>query len=208
MNKIVVAGIGTEVGKTFIAAILTEALEADYWKPVQAGGLDFTDTDFVKKHISNSRSFFHKEKYLLKEPMSPHAAADIDGVQINLNELSLPETTNNLVIETAGGLMVPLNDKELNIDLIQQWNLPVLLVSRIYLGSINHTLLSVEALRSRGIKLLGILFNGEGRPSTEDFIINYTKAKRLGRIGEEALINKDAINKYVSMLRKTMNEVL
>src|SRR6185295_2253501 len=142
MIKTVVAGIGTGVGKTFISTILVEALEADYWKPVQAGNLDFTDTDFVRQHISNKKTVFHPEVYRLSSPSSPHAAAANDGTNIDLQKLTIPQAQNNLVIEPPGGLMVPLNQLELNVDLICRWDIPVILVSRNYLGSINHTLLT------------------------------------------------------------------
>jgi dethiobiotin synthetase len=204
MKGIVVAGIGTGIGKTFIATILTEAFEADYWKPVQAGGLDFTDTDFVKQHISNTKTVFHPEAYRLSAPMSPHAAAKIDGIEISLEKLSIPETKNTIVMEPAGGLMVPLNDKQLNIDLIEQWGLPVVLVSQIYLGSINHTLLSVEVLKTRSINLLGIIFNGERNPYSEEFILNYTGVKRLGRVNKEVIIDKIVIKKYASEFRSVI----
>lgn len=204
MKGIVVAGIGTGIGKTFIATILTEAFEADYWKPVQAGGLDFTDTDFVKQHISNTKTVFHPEAYRLSAPMSPHAAAKIDGVEIKLEQLSIPVTKNIIIIEPAGGLMVPLNDKQLNIDLIKQWDLPVVLVSQVYLGSINHTLLSVEVLKTRSINLLGIIFNGERNPYSEEFILNYTGVKRLGRVNKEATIDKIVIKKYASEFRSVI----
>lgn len=204
MKGIVVAGIGTGIGKTFIATILTEAFEADYWKPVQAGGLDFTDTDFVKQHISNTKTVFHPEAYRLSAPMSPHAAAKIDGIEISLEKLSIPETKNTIVMEPAGGLMVPLNDKQLNIDLIKQWDLPVVLVSQIYLGSINHTLLSVEVLKTRSINLLGIIFNGERNPYSEEFILNYTGVKRLGRVNKEVTIDKIVIKKYASEFRSVI----
>src|SRR5258708_4117654 len=139
MKGYVIAGIGTDIGKTFISAILAEALQADYWKPVQAGNLEKTDTDIVRELISNNRTFFHDSKYLLSRPMSPHAAAEIDNIEIDLNKLNLPNTSKILLIELPGGLMVPLNKKQLNIDLIKKWNLPVILVSQNYLGSINHT---------------------------------------------------------------------
>lgn len=203
MKGIVVAGIGTGVGKTFIAAILTEAMEADYWKPVQAGNLDFTDTDFVKQHISNTKTVFHPEAYRLTAPMSPHAAAKIDGVEIKLERLSIPETKNILIIEPAGGLMVPLNDKQLNIDLLQQWNLPLILVSQVYLGSINHTLLTMEVLKNRSINFLGIIFNGERNPATEEFILNYTGAKCLARVNQEKLVDKTVIRKYAAELKQS-----
>lgn len=199
------AGIGTGIGKTFIATILTEALDADYWKPVQAGNLDFTDTDFVKQHITNQKSFFHPEAYRLSSPMSPHAAAKIDGIEIVLDKLSVPEISNTIIIEPAGGLMVPLNDRQLNIDLIEQWNLPVILVSQNYLGSINHTLLSVTVLKSRGINLLGIIFNGERNLATEDFILQYTGVDCLAKINRESVINKLLVKRYADELKDNLN---
>lgn len=208
MKGIVVAGTGTGIGKTFIASILTEALEADYWKPVQAGNPEFTDTDFVKQHITNQKSFFHPEAYRLSAPMSPHAAAKIDGIEIVPDKLSIPETLNTIVIEPAGGLMVPLNDKQLNIDLLQQWNLPVILVSQNYLGSINHTLLSVELLKNRGINLLGIIFNGVRNPSTEEFILEYTGVDCLARISQENSINKAVVKRYADELKYKLNNFL
>lgn len=203
MKGIVVAGIGTGIGKTFIATILTEALEADYWKPVQAGSLDFTDTDFVKQHISNTKTVFHSETYRLSAPMSPHAAAKIDGIEISLEKLSIPETKNTIIIEPAGGLMVPLNDSQLNIDLLQRWNLPVVLVSQVYLGSINHTLLSVEALKTRSINLMGIIFNGERNRATEEFILNYTGTKCLATINQEKAFDKAVIRKYADEINSS-----
>ena len=208
MKNIVVAGIGTGIGKTFIAAILTEALEADYWKPVQAGSLDFTDTDVVRQYITNQKSFLHPEAYRLSAPMSPHAAAEIDGVEIDLHKLSLPSASNILVIEPAGGLMVPLNSRELNINLIKQWNVPVILVSQNYLGSINHTLLSVEVLKQHGIELAGIIFNGERKPSTEDFILQYTRTDCIAKINLEKEITKAIVKQYADELKEKLNYFL
>lgn len=208
MKSIVVAGIGTGIGKTFISAILAEALEADYWKPVQAGSLDFTDTDVVRQCITNQKSFFHPEAYRLSTSMSPHAAAEIDGVEIDLHKLSLPSTSNTLVIEPPGGVMVPLNSRELNINLIKQWNMPVVLVSQNYLGSINHTLLSVEALKHHGIELSGIIFNGERKPSTEDFIIQYTRVDCIAKINQEKGITKAIVKQYADELKEKLNYFL
>ena len=136
-----ITGIGTEVGKTIVSAVVTEALWADYFKPIQAGDLEYSDTDKVKALISNSKSKFFNNAYALKTPMSPHAAAEIDEVTIDLKSISRPKTQNHLVIEGAGGLMVPLNNKDCIIDLIEKTD-KIILVSRHYLGSINHTLLS------------------------------------------------------------------
>lgn len=183
MKRIFVTGIGTEIGKTFCAAIIVEALKADYWKPVQAGELDQLDSDFVRNAISNTESKFHPEQYLLSEPMSPHAAAKIDGITLLPENFVVPETENNLVIEGAGGLMVPLNhDGDMLVDLIPKVADEVILVSKNYLGSINHTLLSVELLKQRNIPVKGILFNGDANLETEAIILSTTGLKCLGKI--------------------------
>ena len=170
-----VSGIGTEIGKTIASAILTEALEADYWKPIQAGDLDHSDTDKVKALVSNSISQFHQESYRLTTPMSPHAAAQKEGLSIEIENMKQPNTTNPLIIEGAGGLLVPLNEQDCIIDLIEQLKVQVILVSQHYLGSINHTLLSIEALKKRHIPIKGILFNGTKNHETEHIILSKTK---------------------------------
>lgn len=206
--KLIIAGIGTEVGKTVVSAIVVEALRADYWKPVQSGALTDSDTNTVRDLISNPVSCFHEEAYRLREPLSPHAAAEIDGVRIELERIQLPQTNNTLVVELAGGLLVPLNDHDLTIDWVQQTGLPVVLVSRNYLGSINHTLLSVEACRSRGIPLLGILFNGPTVVPTESFILNYTKLPCLGRLLDEPEITPAVIRHYADAFLPALHEVI
>lgn len=207
MKTIVVAGIGTGVGKTLISALLVEALEADYWKPIQAGDLENSDTLTVQDLVSSEKSVFHPERFRLKKPMSPHAAAKLDNVEIYLNDLVIPKTENTLIIELAGGLMVPLNTNELNIDLLKKWNAPVILVSKNYLGSINHTLLSVELLKHNTIPVLGIIFNGETNPETEDFILNYTKLKCLARIPELKEITKEEIKKVANKTLKVLTNL-
>ena len=198
MKGYFVTGIGTEVGKTVASAILTEALEADYWKPVQAGDLNNSDTRKVKAWISNDKSQIHDEGYRLTHPMSPHAAAELDGVRIELDGLLRPETSNSLIVEGAGGLMVPLNDRDLIIDLIKALNFEVILVSRHYLGSINHTLLSVKALKQEGIPIKGIIFNGTEHPTTEKVILAQTGLKMLGRIKEHSTITQEVVLQYKS----------
>ena len=193
--RLFVTGIGTEVGKTVISAILTEALEADYWKPVQAGDLDYSDTHKVKDLVSNSKSVFHCETHALNHPMSPHAAAERDGVEISLNDFKIPHTDNNLVIEGAGGLMVPLNKRDCMIDLIEGLGVEAVLVSRNYLGSINHTLLSVEALKSRGVAIKGIIFNDEENAETESVILEMTGLQCLGRVGVIEDLSKESVAK-------------
>ena len=208
MKQFVVAGIGTEIGKTYISAILTEALKADYWKPVQAGSLDSTDTDFVREHISNTNSVCHPERYRLTAPMSPHAAAAVDGIRIDLRQLAIPETDNHLFIELAGGLMVPLNDQELNTDLIKLWGLPVILVSRNYLGSINHTLLSVEVLKQKGVDVAGIIFNGEPNRTSEDFITQYTGLTCLAKTLPEKAVSRESIRRLADELTESLKQYL
>lgn len=203
-QQYIIAGIGTEIGKTFIASILTESLEADYWKPVQSGALDFTDTNAVQSLVSNRKTIFHPEAYRLTEPLSPHAAAAIDGIEIQLSNFELPTTDNNLIVELAGGLMVPLNKGTTNLDLIKQLNLPLILVSKNYLGSINHTLLSIEVLKSSNIDIKGIIFNGESNPSSEDYILNYTQVPLIGRVNQEQNISQETVKKYAEDFRKTL----
>jgi dethiobiotin synthetase len=198
MNRYFVTGIGTDIGKTIASAILVEAMGAHYWKPIQAGDLHQTDTMKVKGLVSNKQSGFYPEAYSLTKPMSPHAAAFIDKVEINPDDILLPNHTRNLIIEGAGGLMVPLNSNFLMIDLIEKLNAEVILVSQNYLGSINHTLLSAEALQNRNIPVKGIIFNGPSISTTENFICEYTGLKFLFRIDNEKIIDKQTILKYAS----------
>ena len=200
---IFIAGIGTDVGKTVISAIFTEALKADYWKPIQAGNLGHTDTDLVKSLVSNSVSKFHSETYKLKMPASPHKSAEAEGILINPENFILPETSNSLIIEGAGGLMVPLAHNYLMLDLIRKLEVEVILVSMNYLGSINHTLLSVEALKNRNIRIRGIVFDGDKDESTENFILDYTERPCILRISKEEKITKEIVKKYSEILVST-----
>lgn len=193
-NKpIFVTGIGTGIGKTIVSAILTEKLKADYWKPVQSGDLDDSDTNKVKSLVSNTTTRFHQEAYRLSQPFSPHKSAAIDGITIDPQSILLPATDNRLIIEGAGGLMVPLNDNFLMIDLIRQLEAEVVLVSQNYLGSINHTILSVYALKNEGIPVRGIIFNGIKDIYSKDFIMQYSGLELLGHIPQYAVIDKNTI---------------
>lgn len=201
MQRYFVTGIGTEVGKTVAAAIITEALEADYWKPVQAGDVNYSDTHKVKDYISNSKTKFHPNAYLLNTPMSPHAAAAIDGVQISAKSVITPQLTNEkLVVEGAGGLLVPINETETITDLIEKTD-KIILVSRHYLGSINHTLLSIELLKQRRFSQIGILFNGEAHPTTEEIIKTMSGVTVLGRIEALAELTKEAISEQAQKIK-------
>jgi len=205
MKKYFITGIGTDVGKSIGAAIITEALEADYWKPIQAGDLENSDTLKVKALVGNTKTVFHTEAYRLNQPMSPHAAAERDGIEIKLQNIKLPSTQNHLVVEGAGGLLVPLNRKETILDLIAQSSCEVILVSRHYLGSINHTLMSVELLKNRNIAIKGILFNGAENKDTESIIQEMTGLTILGRIDELEELNKGVIK---SIAQKLKNKLL
>ncbi|GAA3986988.1 dethiobiotin synthase [Mucilaginibacter dorajii] len=181
-QPIFITGIGTGVGKTIVSAIITEKLKADYWKPIQSGDLDDSDTLKVKSLVSNDVTVFHPEAYRLTQPFSPHKSAAIDKVTIDMQSFIIPKTENQLVIEGAGGLMVPLNDNFLMIDLIKQLNAKVILVSKNYLGSINHTLLSIQALKNYNIEVMGIVFNGPKDIYSKTYILNYSGLTELGQI--------------------------
>lgn len=202
-QKFFVTGIGTEVGKTIASAILVEALQADYWKPIQAGDLENSDTHKIKSLVSNNKTIFHANSFALKTPMSPHAAAKIDGVKISSAKIEEPESSNHLVIEGAGGLLVPISDEETIADLMQPDH-KIVIVSRHYLGSINHTLLTFEALKRRKLNCFGIIFNGNENPSSEEVIQKMTGVRVLGRIGEEEVFTKEVIQTYAAQFRKTL----
>jgi len=207
MRKIFVTGIHTGIGKTVVSAVLTEALGADYWKPIQAGGLENPDTTVVEKLVSNSISTFHREAYRLTKPLSPHAAAEMDGIKIDVDKIvsSLPSTKNrHLIIEGAGGAMSPVADSEVVLDLISRLGAEAIVVSKNYLGSINHTLLTIDAIKQRSIPLLGIIFNGETNKSSVDFVLNYSKARLLGTLDEEKIIDKKTIMKYAAAFRHVL----
>jgi len=198
-KKLFVTGIGTDVGKTIVSAIVTEALEADYWKPIQAGELETGDSRTVANLISNSKTVIHPNSYALKTPMSPHAAAAIDGVKIDLNKITLPKTKNTLVIEGAGGLLVPLNDTETILDLIQP-DYKVIVVSRHYLGSINHTLMTIQLLQQKGFDI-AVIFNGVENKSSESIIQKMTGVTALGRIDDEPYFDKNVVKEYAERFK-------
>jgi len=191
MKRYFVTGIDTDSGKTLVSAIITQKLKADYWKPVQAGRP--TDSEQVKSWISDDLKI-HKEGILLEQPMSPHAAAKRSNIKIERNLFSVPNTDNNLVIEGAGGIMVPLNDDTFVIDLAKDFDCEVILVSRNYLGSINHTLLSIEYLKKNGYKIAGIIFNDKTNVESESYILEHSKLPCLGRIDYVNNITRETID--------------
>ena len=203
--KLFITGISTDVGKTIASAIITEALEADYWKPIQAGDLDNSDSHKIQRYISNGKSVIHENSYKLNTPSSPHLAAELDGISIDLKNIIEPKTNNHLVIEGAGGVLVPLNNSDFVIDLVQP-EYKVIIVSRHYLGSINHTLLTIEAIKNRGLTIAGIIFNGNENKPTESMILNHSKLKFIGRIEEEPYFDKNVIAEYADLFRENILE--
>ena len=192
-EKYFITGIGTGIGKTITSAVLTEKLNADYWKPIQSGDLNQSDSLSIENLITNSISQIHPETYRLNHPLSPHLSAKMDGIEIELGKFHLPETNHPLIVEGAGGLMVPLNNKELIIDLIKHLNIPVIVVSQNYLGSINHTILTINTLKQHNIDIKGIIFNGETNLESETYILRYTQAQSLGNIPLLASLDKNSI---------------
>lgn len=201
--KLFITGIGTDVGKTITAAIITQALEADYWKPIQAGDIDHSDSHKIQHYISNQKTIIHSNSYQLNTPASPHLAAELDGVSIVLDQIIEPKTKNHLVIEGAGGVLVPLNSADCVIDFVRS-DYKVIVVSRHYLGSINHTLLTVEALQNRKIKIAGIVFSGAENKATESIILQKTKLTCIGRIDEEPYFDQNVIQYYADIFRDNL----
>ncbi|MDU0371475.1 dethiobiotin synthase [Hymenobacter endophyticus] len=201
MERLFITGIGTDVGKTLVSAILTEALQADYWKPVQAGLTPTTDAATVRGLVQNPVSHFWPERHRLQLPASPHAAAAAEGLTLRPEDFELPATHNHLLVEGAGGLLVPLAPGFLLADLAQRFALDVVVVSRNYLGSINHTLLTLEALQARGLRVRGLIFNGEPTPATEEFIAEHTGVPLMPRILPEPEVTPTMVSRYAAEFR-------
>lgn len=198
MRVIVVSGTDTGLGKTVFAAMLTAALGAVYWKPVQSGTEGGTDAEVVARLAGAPPERILPEAYVLSQPLSPHRSAELDGVEIDPQALVLPAPPAGdppLVVEGAGGLLVPLTRRTLFIDVFARWGVPVVLCARTALGTINHTLLSVEALKARGIPLLGIAFIGEAMPDSERTIVDFSGARRLGRLPWLEEINSESLRR-------------
>lgn len=196
--RIVVTGTDTGIGKTVLAAALADALAACYWKPVQSGLDGETDSETVRRLGRVEPSRILPEAYRFTTPASPHLSARIDGVTIRPESLSPPASDGPLVIEGAGGLMVPLTGREVFADVISHWGLPVVLCARTSLGTINHTLLSLEALRSRAIPVLGIAFIGNRQPDTEEIVSELGNVRVLGCLPRLAPLTPDALRRAFS----------
>ena len=194
-----VSGTNTDIGKTLLSAILLKWLGYNYYKPVQSGSIEGTDTDTIKALTALPNSRFLAESVLLKEPLSPHTAAALEGVTINLDAIELPKT-RPLLLEGAGGLLVPLNDEKLLIDLMVKFQLPVLLVASSGLGTINHTLLSIEALRSRGLELLGVILNGPLNEANKKAVEHYGQTRVLFEMEEMNAVNPNTLDQLLVQL--------
>ena len=203
--QFILCGTDTDIGKTLISAFLVRGLNSFYWKPIQSGSLNETDSQTVSRISGVSKEKIIKESYMFKSPVSPHWAAEIDHKYIDKRSLNLPIINESLIIETAGGLMVPLTRDFLQIDQIKIWNLPVVIVCRSSLGTLNHTLLSIEALKKRDIKILGLIINGKkhadnpktlrefsGLPIIAEFpLLKKINPKLLDKLWEELNIKKN-----------------
>ena len=191
----IVTGTDTGIGKTTVAAMLVLALDAVYWKPIQSGTEEGTDRQRVQALTQLPDDRLLPERYVLSQPLSPHRAAELDGIEIKAEALALPALDRTLVIEGAGGLMVPVTRNKLQIDVFADWSLPIILCARTALGTINHTLLSIEALRSRHMRLHGLIFVGDDNPDNMRTIADFSGARilghvpRLDRIGRAALLD-------------------
>lgn len=201
MKSYFVTGIGTGVGKTLAAAILTEALQADYWKPIQSGNKEGSDSYTVKDLISNQKSIIHPESYSFREPLSPHQAAALERVEIDLSKIILPKTSSSLVIEGAGGLLVPLNKQNFVIELAARFKAEVVLVVRNYLGCINHSLLSLDYLKQHGYPIAGIILNGSFDPAVSSVILNYGQVPLLLEIPDLNNIDKTSVKEISGQLK-------
>ena len=201
-SPLFVTGIGTDVGKTVVSAILCEYFGFDYWKPIQTGKNLGTDNESLKSLVSTKGFTTYPESYLLEQPLSPHAAAKFENETIKLNQIQFPASSSKLIIEGAGGLLVPINyDNETICDLIIQLKCPVVLVVKEYLGNINHTLLSLEHLKQREIPVFGIVYVGDELPETSEIIEKMTGIKTLFRVPLFSLLNKDTIRKFAQEIQ-------
>ncbi|KAB1232475.1 dethiobiotin synthase [Chryseobacterium viscerum] len=200
--KLFITGIGTEIGKTVCSAVLVQHFKAEYWKPIQSGDLHHTDSHKIESWTDHTTC--HPEAYRLQLAASPHQSAREENITINLDDFQLPQTDNPLIVEGAGGLMVPISDTTFMIDLIEELNLPTALVVRNYLGCINHSLLSIMALQQRKIKLEYLILNGDFPEDTERVICNFIqKETKIIRIPEISSPDKESIQHAVKKLKIT-----
>ncbi len=198
-----ITAIHTDSGKTLVSTIFAQALHADYWKPIQAGYP--RDTDTVMQFLQNKKSKIHKEAYLLQAPMSPHAAAKLEHLEIHPENILMPQTENTLIVEGAGGVLAPISENHFVIDIAEKFDLQIILVCNIYLGSINHSMLTINELKRRKLPVRGIVFNGPENIETENFILKHAGYPCLLRIRQEKTITQEIINRYAIELLGNLN---
>jgi dethiobiotin synthetase len=206
-TSIAIAGIHTGIGKTVASAVIAEAIGADYWKPVQAGK-DQRDSLLLKELLTNGDSRVHEEAFVLSEPLSPHAAAAIDGVDVDFKQFTWPQTNKTLIIETAGGILSPMSATATMADFMACYKLPAFLVSMNYLGSINHTLMSIEVLKSRGIEILGVIMNGLENEQSEQFIRDYGGVPMIARIPFISDLTNEGIRRKALQIKPSLDKIL
>ncbi|MDZ4665388.1 MAG: dethiobiotin synthase [Bacteroidota bacterium] len=204
MKRYFITGIDTNVGKTVVSAILAEALQADYWKPIQSGNTDGSDMSEVGKLISNSKTKLHPEAYSFAAPVSPHLAAAIESRTIDIKTIVLPLTSNHLIIEGAGGIMVPLAKNNYVIQLARDLDAEVILVVRNYVGCINHSLLSVDYLLRNKYKIKGLILNGNFDPLVEQAIVTYSDIPVLAKFPEQGAVDKSKIKEFAAFVKKEL----
>ncbi|HIB8181363.1 dethiobiotin synthase [Elizabethkingia anophelis] len=203
-TKYFITGIGTGIGKTVSSAILRQYFQADYWKPVQSGDLDQSDSMLVKQ-LTSDELRIHPERFRLQYPASPHQSAAMEGIEIKISDFQLPVTESILLVEGAGGLFVPLNHREFIIDLIEHFNIPVILVVRDYLGCINHTLLSLEVLKLRNIEVAYVIFNGNFVPETREVLLKHIpENSRIIELPEVKDFTRVSIQEAVDSIRRNL----
>jgi len=197
-DRIIVAGSGTDVGKTVVSAILTTMLKGDYWKPVQCSDEGTSDTSVMKNLIDVTKHVIHPPSYSFKNSVSPHHAARLENISIDVNTIVPPQTDRHLIIEGVGGIYVPLTTRILTLDHFKKWGGQWIVVSRHYVGSINHTLLTLDALKRNGISVLGLIFNGHPNRDSEEAILERSQIPFLGRVLPESNLNRQTIQRYAT----------
>ncbi len=208
MHRIMVAGSGTGVGKTIVAAILTTLLQGDYWKPIQSGDEENSDINIMKEFIDVGNHQIFAPAYSLKARLSPHHAARLENITIDLQTITPPTTMRPLIIEAVGGVFVPLTHKVLSFDLFKSWNCRWIVVSKNYLGSINHTLLTLDALKRHQIPVVGVIFNGEPNPDSEEAILEISQIPFLARLLPEQNLNSNTIQGYAKQWSPHLSNLL
>ncbi len=207
MQKVIVTGSGPDIGKTVVSAILTTLIKGDYWKPIECADEMGSDSQKIKTLIDSNQHQIHPSAYTFRTAVSPHHAARLENRVIKPESILLPQTRRSLVIETAGGVFVPLTTTFQQLNLFKQWDAHWIVVSRHYLGSINHTLLTIEALKNHHLSILGLIFNGEPNPDSEEAILQISQLPFLERLLPEKTISKKTIQRYAKKWQTGLSKI-